>query len=426
MGLIVLSKLKPKSEFSRNVLTLMTGTTIAQAIPIAISPILTRLYSPEDFGILALYMSIASLLAVVATGRYELAIMLPRKESDAFNVVVLSLAIAILISLFSFMVVFTFNEQITNMLNNPKISNWLYFVPLTILLTGTYQSLNYWNNRKKQYKLISTTRVVQSASSGVSNLTFGFSGYTYGGMILGGLIGQVVSTSILSKKLLQDDSGLFKYISKAKIFALMKKYKKFPLVNSLHAFINILKENSVNIFIALKYSSSVLGYYFFMLRLMKLPSGLLGSSIAQVFYREATERFAVEKNIQGLVLSLIKKLALISILPIGLFYFVAEDLFRIVFGEEWIVAGSYAKAITPYILFHFIASPMGMVPLIVNEQEKAFFWGLFESILFVSLFIVGYFVFSDLTITLYLLSIVMPLYFLIYFYWIYRIAGEKQ
>ena len=148
----LINKLKPKSEFNRNVLTLMTGTTIAQAIPIAISPILTRIYTPEDFGMFALYMSIASIIAIVATGRYELAIMLPKKDEDAINIVALSIIISFFVSFISLLIVFIFNTQITNILGNPEISIWLYFIPLTVLLTGIYQSFNYWSNRKKQYK----------------------------------------------------------------------------------------------------------------------------------------------------------------------------------------------------------------------------------------------------------------------------------
>lgn len=86
----MISKLKPKSEFSRNVLTLMTGTTISQALPIAVAPILTRIYSPEDFGLFAFYFAIVSILAVLATGRYELAIALPKKRDDAYQIVILS------------------------------------------------------------------------------------------------------------------------------------------------------------------------------------------------------------------------------------------------------------------------------------------------------------------------------------------------
>ena len=126
-----LKKRFTSGSFARNVLTLMTGTTIAQAIPIAISPILTRIYTPEDFGVFALYMSIASIIAVLATGRYELAIMLPKKDEDAVNIVALSIIIAFFVSLISFLIVFIFNTQITNLLGNPEISNWLYFIPIT-------------------------------------------------------------------------------------------------------------------------------------------------------------------------------------------------------------------------------------------------------------------------------------------------------
>jgi len=150
----------------------------------------------------------------------------------------------------------------------------------------------------------------------------------------------------------------------------------------------------------------------------------LGSPIAQVFYRRATEQFNNGGNIQKLVQNLIKKLFFIAVLPVIFLFFYAEDLFGFIFGSEWSVAGIYAKAIAPYILFHFIASPLGMVPLIVNKQEKAFFWGVTESFLFVSIFLLGYFFFNDLEITLYLLSIFMGIYFLVYFNWIYRVSGK--
>ena len=87
----MINKLKPKSEFSRNVLTLMTGTTIAQAIPIAISPILTRIYTPEEFGIFALYMAFISIGAAIVTGKYEMAILLPKRNEYAKYLVVISI-----------------------------------------------------------------------------------------------------------------------------------------------------------------------------------------------------------------------------------------------------------------------------------------------------------------------------------------------
>ncbi|MEA1879149.1 MAG: oligosaccharide flippase family protein, partial [Campylobacterota bacterium] len=152
----MLKKLKPKSEFSRNVLTLMTGTTIAQAIPIAISPILTRIYTPEDFGVFALYMAIASIIAVVATGRYEMAIMLPKEEDDVKSIVKLIMILLSAVTFITFCIVFFFNQTITNLFQNPEISNWLYFLPMSIFLVGLYQVYNYLLIREKNFKRLST------------------------------------------------------------------------------------------------------------------------------------------------------------------------------------------------------------------------------------------------------------------------------
>ena len=104
--------LKPKSEFNRNILTLMTGSTIANAIPVAISPILTRIYSPEDFGLLALFLAVTTIFGTIVNGRYELAIMLPKKDEDAINIVALGFVIMSLITLILFVIVIIFNEKL--------------------------------------------------------------------------------------------------------------------------------------------------------------------------------------------------------------------------------------------------------------------------------------------------------------------------
>ena len=142
------------NEFNRNVVTVMTGTTIAQAIPIAIMPILTRLYTPEEFGIFALYVAIASIFGVIATARYELAIMLPKKDSEAANLFNLSIIITFIISLFTLLFVLIFHQPLINLIGNPEIGKWLYFIPLTVLFTGLYQTLNYWSSRKKNFLIL--------------------------------------------------------------------------------------------------------------------------------------------------------------------------------------------------------------------------------------------------------------------------------
>ena len=137
-----------KSDFNKNVLTLMTGTTISQAIPIAISPILTRIYSPEDFGLLAIFLALSTIFGSIANGRYELAIMLPKKDEDAINVFALGLIICSIFSLILVVIILLFNNHFIKILGNEDFYLWLHFVPLSVFLFGIWNLLNYFNNRK--------------------------------------------------------------------------------------------------------------------------------------------------------------------------------------------------------------------------------------------------------------------------------------
>jgi len=133
----MLKRFKPKSEFNRNILTLMTGTTIAQAIPIAISPILTRIYTPEDFGIFAIFLAITLIIGSIANGRYELAIMIPKKDEDAINIFALGFIITTSISLLLLVLVLIFQTYFIFLLKNEEIGVWLYFVPISVFF--------FWN-----------------------------------------------------------------------------------------------------------------------------------------------------------------------------------------------------------------------------------------------------------------------------------------
>lgn len=382
----MIKKLKPKSEFSRNVLTLMTGTTIAQAIPIAISPILTRLYTPEDFGVFALYMSIASILAVLATGRYELAIMLPKKDEDAVNIAALSIVISFFVSFIVFLIVFIFNSEITTLLGNDKISNWLYFVPITVLLTGIYQSFNYWSNRKKQYKRLATSRIVKSGATGTTNIGLGFSGFGASGLIVGGIAGQVIATSILAQMVCKEDRNKFKEIRRIKIFALIKKYKKFPIFNLPNALIDGLRLSGVSILIAKFFTTATLGQFSLAWKMVQTPMSLIGSSLSQVFFQKISSSNKMELNL--IVKKFIIK-AFIIALPIFLIiYFFAVDIFIIVFGENWRLAGEAASIMTPWLFLNFLSGPMANVFIVLNKQEVVLLVSIFYMILPITILLV--------------------------------------
>lgn len=363
----MIKKLKPKPEFSRNVLTLMTGTTIAQAIPIMISPILTRIYTPEDFGIFALYMSIASLFATVSTGRYSLAIMLPKKDEDAINIVVLSIFIACFISIILLIIVFLFNKEIANLLGHAEISSWLYLIPFTVFLSGIYQSFTYWSNRNKQYKRLATNRIIQSGVTGSANLGMGFSGFGASGLIVGGVFGQAIATSVLGKILWREDNKLIKYANRLKILAMIKKHKKLPLLNLPNALIDSFRLSGINILIAKFFTTATLGQFSLAWRMVQAPMSLIGGSFSQVFFQKVASVDKVDLN--RIVKKFIIKVSLIASPMFLVIYIFSVDIFRVVFGENWELAGEAASIMTPWLFLNFLSSPLSTIFIVLNKQE---------------------------------------------------------
>jgi len=363
----MLNKLKPKSKPFRNVLTLMTGATIAQAILIAISPILTRIYTPEDFGIFALYMSIASIVSVIATGRYELAIMLPKKDSDAINIVLLSIIIAFFVSLLSLIFIFIFNAQITNLLGNPKISNWLYFIPITVLLTGIYQSFNYWSNRKKQYRRLAISRVVQSGSTASANLGMGFGGFGSSGLIIGGVLGQGVATSILARMIWKEDSHRLKELNKIKMIALILKYIKLPKYNLPNALIDGFRLSGINILIAKFFTTATLGQFSLAWKMVQMPMGVIGGSLSQVFFQKVSS--TKKTDLHRVVIKFIIKASLVAAPIFLVIHFFAVDIFKFAFGEDWELAGQAASTMAPWLFLNFLTSPLSTLFITLNKQD---------------------------------------------------------
>ena len=423
----MIKKLKPKSEFSRNVLTLMTGATIAQAIPIAISPILTRIYTPEDFGIFALYIAIASSVSVMATGRYEIAIMIPKKDDDAINVVVLSILIAFIVGFLSFLIVFVFNHQISSLLNNPEIGNWLYLVPLTVVLTGIYNSLNYWSNRKKQYKRLSLSSVVQSSTTATTNLGMGFSGFGTSGLILAGIIGQVFSTATLAKLSWNEDKFFYTKITKLKLISLMKRYKDFPKINMPHAFLNIFSTNAVIFLISYFFQNAVTGYYALANRVLASPMGILTGSYGQVFLQKITELSRTEnrENEISFFQNTVIKLLLFSFPVFFLFFLFSKDLFSFVFGENWVIAGYYAQILTPMLYLRFTGSIVSSVVIVYNQQKKALRIEIVNTILRIISLVTGG-IMQDVILGLILFSLSSSIVTLYRLFWYIKIIKGKK
>ena len=365
--------LQLNTEFSRNVFTLVTGTTIAQIIPIAISPILTRIYTPEDFGILALFMSISLLIGSVASVRYEQAIILPDQDEDAFNLIVLSLSLMVLICCIILMVILVFHDSIITILNNTAISVWLYFVPLIIFLLGSYNIMNVYATRQKQYNIIAKANVYKSLVLATIQIILGIVTVGVVGLISGQILSSITSALTLLKNTI-NLKKIFQVVTIERIRSLAKRYIRFPKYSLLAVTSNMLTQNIMNITVSTIYSISLLGFYSIATKIIAVPANLIGSSIGQVFYQQAArEKQETGKSIKTFCAVLIK-LTLLSLVIFITLNFVIEDIFAIFFGESWRVAGEYAKAMIPFIMMKFIVSPLSTINSIYDKQIISLIW----------------------------------------------------
>ena len=409
-------------------LTLMSGSVIAQAITFAAMPVLSRLYSPSDFGVFAFYMSTVSLLCIIASGRYEMAVVLPKKRTTALNVLFLSLVVTSITCLLYLVLTLLFNKEIIRAIGPTTNSNWIFFIPFSVWLLNFYQTLSYWWTRKNSYKVQAISRIGKSGVNVVVNIAIVFSlGSLAGlGLVWSNVIALLAALFILLQEFYRVERDWGRGVSLRRMLILAVKYKNFPFLNSPHALINALKEIMVNFIILMKATGDALGAYYFMISVMRVPVGIVGSALAQVYYSEATSIYNSGRSIRKFTMKLLSILALLGMIPAFLSYQFAQPVFIIVFGESWEIAGTYAKFITPYIYMHFIASPLGMVPLIVSRQKTALLWGSLESVLFVAVFWFGLTIEEGMITTIKLLSIVFCFYFSIYFIWIFKISGGSK
>lgn len=363
-----------KSDFKKNVLTLLTGTTIAQSIPIAISPILTRLYTPEEFGLFALFLAIVSILGVVATMRYEMAIVQPEKSEDAVNLVFLSAIISTAISLILFICIFIFNTEIKNSLGNSDIDTVLYWVPLSVLLIGLYKSFNYWHVRTKHFGMIAKSKVGKGASMASTQVGLGAMAIT-GGLVFGYLVGFFVAVLMLVRSSIADKDFSIKRFEKSRLLKNAKKYKKMPQYSTLGSLSNTISSQMPVLVISKVYEMGVTGFFSLTIRVLSVPMSLVSEALGQVLLQKLAEMHHTDPSkMRPLVIKIFLILTLIMVPFTVLIFIFGGDIFAFIFGEPWREAGAMASILIFSVAIRFAVSPLSMVLALEHNVRLGVLW----------------------------------------------------
>lgn len=369
--LLVQAKIKrvSKSSFGQHVAIIASGTAIAQAIPILLTPILTRLYSPNDMGMLGLYTAFISFLANALSLGYSQAIVTGRTDDEGEALAALSCLIvmpmsiggALLLALFSTMGWLGFGE----------LPLWTSIaMALSLGLTGVFFSLRYWLVRIGAYRIISTATVAQSIGRVATQIIAGVLGMQWVGLVLGEVIGRASGLGRFWNATSDDVRSRIRHPDAPALRGVAILYRKFPLFTAPSSLLNSLSLVLPVPLIAMYFGIQPAGQFAIASRVMLLPLSLIGGSVGDVFHSRIADlsRRAPERA-QQLFLSVVGVLFAVGLAPALIVGTWGDTLFPRVLGSSWREAGVLAAAIVPWVLAQFVVSPVSRLVQVYQGQE---------------------------------------------------------
>lgn len=360
-----------KNEFFKNVATLISGTTFAQAFSVLIYVVLGRIYTEEDFGVFGLYMNILNITIIFSTAKYELAILLPKSDREAVNLLGLSGVISVAVSLLLLLIVIPFNGLICRMLGSDGISTWLYLIPLSTLLVGLFTSLRNYSNREKRYKLIAGANIGQSLGNSLLKLILGLVLVGAAGLIFGVVFGQLVGFLVfffVYARVQREKAG---WLSLATMKRMGRQYSLFPRYNMWQGLINNFS-GALPVFIFSSFfSTAIAGFYTFGYMILYRPVSLVAGAFYQVMFQRFVEKQHREAMILPEVLLFLKRTTQLLLIPFLLVGIFAPEIFGFLFGEQWTEAGRYARIILPWIFMVGLVMPLSFIPDLYQKQRVA-------------------------------------------------------
>lgn len=359
------NRILPLNHFARGVTVLASGTVVGHAIVVLASPVLTRLYGPEDFGVLAVYGALLGITSIIASLSYQLAVPLPESNEEAIHVLVLSLGIVLIMTAVTALLVLAFNGPITTALNTPALAEYMWLLPVGLLLVGVYQGLRYWAVRVKAFSSIARTNVAQSCSKVAVQL----GGYVLGpfALILGQICGQAVGSVSLGALVIRERRDALSQVRLSRIREAARRYRRFPLFTTWSGLFNSVGRNLPPLLFASLFSPAVAGIYLLANRVLAMPMYVIGRAVANVFFANAAGANR-DGTLSPLVLNIHTKLAQLA-MPATLVLLVSgPDIFGVVFGSEWRQAGVFAQLMAPYLYFQFVTSPLSDLADVLEKQ----------------------------------------------------------
>ncbi len=398
----IINKLK-QSNYLLQIVTLMSGTLMAQVIILLFIPILTRLYNPSEFGIYSLFFAIAGMVGMVSSLSYEQAIMLPKSNRDAQALVFLSILTSITIVIILAIVLLLFYDFFLEYFNNN--SYMIYLLPFATLAIGLMQIFDAYSTRKEFYKKIATTKMSASlATVGTQSISRYI--FSLNGLVVGKVLSDIFALYLLVSFHIKKQTLQLKYISKRRINFNLHKHENFPKYQTASTLINSFSQNIPLFMFSALFSPAISGFYALTYRAMQAPMLLVSSATRSVYYQKASKMYANGEDIYSLYKKTTLGLAKIFIVPLFIILFFGQEIFSLVFGDKWIESGLIAQISIVWFLFGFISPPTTIMFNIFSLQKIRLYIQIFTLILRALAIYIGFYFYNSYIISLILFIVV--------------------
>lgn len=349
-----------------HIATLFSGMALSQVAVLAISVVLARIYTAEEFGQFAIYMSVTSVIVMVAALRFDMTVMLPKEDDHARVIGRLARRSIVVFAVASSLLALVFRDQIAELFGgDSELGMWMMLSGITVFLVADSTLMQYWLNRMLEYRAIAVNRAQQVVGSSLGQLVLGLAGVRgLAGLLIGAVAGQLLAWLRLwrGSMRMRKEPGP----GAPKISQMLRRYRKMPLLNGPNAILDALRVNGINLLIGAVAVAS-LGQFNLAWRVLQVPIALLNAAVSQVFYQRLT---TIEPGrMTPLLRYVLVRAALVGLAPFVLLYFAAPWLFVFIFGDQWADAGNFARAMTPWMFFQLLSSPTYSVFIVTETQS---------------------------------------------------------
>lgn len=413
-----------KSSFFKNILIVMSGTAIAQIIAYSLSPIISRLFTPEDFGIFGSFSAVAGIIGALLTLDYSQAQMLPKEKHDAINLFCLSIISTFIITFTASAISIIKPSLFYNLTKTRGFWPILLFL-ITLLIAGINQASQAWAVRSKAFKRTSASQIIRSIGSSGLRILLGILKTGSFGLIISNIFANMLSSINLVLTVIPDMKSMRSSIKLEKMKTLAKEYIDFPLYSASQNFINAISSGLPVLLITRFYGLSSAGAYAFAMSILHAPMGLVLTALRQVLFQKACESQHEGKGLSLLYFRSIILLFAIAFIPSIILLVWAPQFFTFIFGARWQLAGILARSLIIWLLFVFCNLPAVIFSRIIRIQRFVFFYDIILLIIRSATLVLGG-LYLRLTHTVMFFSIVGAVMNLILIYYVGNKIAKKE